>query len=101
MQQLIAGNWKMNLVRGQAATLARAVAAGSAGAECDLAIFPPFTALDAARDALGASAVTLGAQDCHEAANGPFTGDISAAMLVDAGCRAVILGHSERRQYHG
>jgi len=101
MQQLIAGNWKMNLLRGQAATLARDVAAGSAGAECDLAIFPPFTALEAAREALGGSAVTLGAQDCHEAANGAFTGDISAAMLMDAGCRAVILGHSERRHYHG
>jgi triosephosphate isomerase len=101
MQQLIAGNWKMHLLRGEAAALARDVAAGSAAVTCEMAIFPPFTALEAARDAVGAGPVTLGGQDCHEAASGAFTGDISASMLADAGCRAVILGHSERRHFHG
>jgi triosephosphate isomerase len=100
MQQLIAGNWKMNLLRGQAAALARDVAAGGGAMACELAIFPPFTALESVRDAVAGSRVTLGAQDCHAAAEGAFTGDISPAMLVDAGCHAVILGHSERRRYH-
>jgi triosephosphate isomerase len=101
MQQLIAGNWKMNLLRVPAAALARAVAAGAGALACDLAVFPPFTALQAAAEALRGSRVLLGAQDCHAAPNGAFTGDVAAPMLADAGCGAVIVGHSERRQFHG
>ncbi len=101
MQQLIAGNWKMNLLRGPAAALARDVAAGAAGLHCGLAVFPTFTALAAVQAVLRGGPVMLGAQDCHVAVSGAFTGDVAAVMLADAGCGAVIVGHSERRQCHG
>jgi len=101
MQPLIAGNWKMNLLTGPAAALARDIAAGADGLACELAIFPPFTALAAVRAALHGTGILLGAQDCHAASHGAFTGDIAAPMLADAGCGAVILGHSERREFHG
>jgi triosephosphate isomerase len=100
MQQLIAGNWKMHMTRGPAAALARAVADGAASVSCNLAVFPPFTALAAVAAALHATRVLFGAQDCHAATSGAFTGDIAAPMLADAGCGAVILGHSERRHFH-
>jgi triosephosphate isomerase len=101
MRQLIAGNWKMNLLREPAAALAEAVAAGARGLDCDVLVCPPFTALSAVGAVLASSGVALGAQDCHQAACGAFTGDVSAPMLADLGCSAVILGHSERRQFHG
>ena len=98
---LIAGNWKMHGLRADAVALARAVAAEAAAAQeaCEVAVFPPFTALDAVAGALAGSPVALGGQDCHEAEAGAYTSCISAAMLADLGCRYVILGHSERR--HG
>ncbi len=100
-RQLIAGNWKMNLLQAEAATLGRRVAEAAAGCRAALAVFPPFTALAAVREALGGGGVVLGAQDCHAAVSGAHTGDIAAAMLADAGCTMVILGHSERRNDHG
>ena len=97
---LIAGNWKMNGLRAEAVALAEAAAAAAAASDtCDVAVFPPFTALDAVAGALAGSSVALGGQDCHEAEAGAYTSCISAAMLADLGCRYVILGHSERR--HG
>jgi triosephosphate isomerase (TIM) len=101
MRQLIAGNWKMNRLQVPAAALARAIAADSLAMGCDLLICPPFTALGAVHAVIRGSRVALGAQDCHEEACGAFTGDVAAAMLADVGCSAVIVGHSERRQYHG
>jgi triosephosphate isomerase len=101
MRQLIAGNWKMNRLQGPAAALARAIAADSPVVGCDVLICPPFTALAAVAAMVRGTRVALGAQDCHAAECGPFTGDVSAAMLADIGCSAVIVGHSERRQYHG
>jgi triosephosphate isomerase len=98
--QLIAGNWKMHRVRAEAVALARAVCSGSAGLGCEIMVCPPFTALEAVAGVVRGSAVRLGAQDCHAAAAGAFTGDVSAPMLADLGCQAVILGHSERRQGH-
>jgi triosephosphate isomerase len=100
MRQLIAGNWKMHLQGGSGAALARGVAAGAAGVGCDLLVCPPFTALAAVAEALSGTSVAWGGQDCHEAVSGAFTGDIAAPMLADLGCRAVIVGHSERRQFH-
>ena len=97
--QLIAGNWKMNMLAAEARALAREIAAHAAGVEVMLC--PPFTALAAVAAALAGNAVMLGAQDCHAEEAGAYTGDVSAAMLADAGCRGVILGHSERRQGHG
>jgi triosephosphate isomerase len=108
-RKLIAGNWKMNGGKADGLELAReiahrAVAASrdaAPGLACELLICPPATLLFTLAEALGGSPVLLGAQDCHMKAKGAHTGDISAAMLKDAGCRFVILGHSERRADHG
>jgi triosephosphate isomerase len=98
---LFVANWKMNMKRAQASAyasdLGERIGAGIAGAEIVLA--PPFTALDAARDARGRW--SLAGQNVSEHAAGAFTGEISAAMLTDAGCRYVIVGHSERRALFG
>jgi triosephosphate isomerase len=101
-RRLIAGNWKMNLLRAEAAALARGVVdqlGGGRALGADVVLCPPFTALAAVGEVLAGTAIALGGQDCHEKAAGAFTGSISAAMLKDAGCRYVIVGHSERR--HG
>ena len=94
---LIAGNWKMNGLAASAAELA-AIAAGVASlGTVDLLVCPPAT-LVMRFAALGT--VAIGGQDCHAEPSGAFTGDIAAEMLADAGARAVILGHSERRALH-
>ena len=105
--KLVAGNWKMNGLRADGLALAselaeRARAArGAAALSCELLICPPATLLSAVGGAIAGSGIALGGQDCHAAAKGAFTGDISAEMLADCGCTHVILGHSERRRYHG
>jgi triosephosphate isomerase len=74
----------------------------SAGSKhCDIVVAPPFTAITAAVEAAEGTAIGIAAQDLYWEPEGAFTGEISARMLVDAGCRAVIVGHSERRQYFG
>jgi triosephosphate isomerase len=103
-RKLIAGNWKMNGLLESGRALARDLAArvGSGnGSGCDYLVCPPAHLLLPVGEAIAGSAVALGAQDCHTAEKGAHTGDISAAMLADAGCRHVILGHSERRSDHG
>jgi triosephosphate isomerase (TIM) len=98
----IAGNWKMNLNRQQAVELAKGVAAGAQKfPQVELAVCPPSVYLEAVGQALANSAVGLGGQNMYHEASGAFTGEISAAMLVDVGCRYVILGHSERRHLLG
>jgi triosephosphate isomerase (TIM) len=101
MPQLIAGNWKMHKLRGEAVALAQALRAGAGGLQAELLVCPPFTALSAVAEALAGSAIAVGGQDCHPASHGAHTGDISAPMLRDAGASYVVLGHSERRQNHG
>jgi triosephosphate isomerase len=101
MPQLIAGNWKMHMLRTQARELASGVRDGAQGLACELLVCPPFTAIDAVAGVLAGSNVTVGAQDCHPQPQGAHTGEVSAAMLRDAGATWVILGHSERRQNHG
>jgi triosephosphate isomerase len=101
MRQLIAGNWKMNLLGAPAAALARDVMDGADGLACDLLLCPPFTALAAVGAILQGGPVALGGQDCHAAECGAYTGDVAAPMLADLGCSAVIVGHSERRQAYG
>jgi len=96
VRPLIAGNWKMHGLAAEAQALARAVAAGAAGLKAEVLICPPATLIAPLTQAC-AGVVALGGQDCHEAAKGAHTGDISAAMLKDAGASYVILGHSERR----
>ena len=72
------------------------------GAEhCDIVVAPPYTAIGAAVEAARGSKVAIGAQDVFWEKEGAFTGEISANMLVEAGCRYVIIGHSERRQFFG
>lgn len=97
-RKFIAGNWKMNLNRAGAIALAEQVASASDSfGHLDLVLCPPSIYLDAVRTALTNSRVGLGAQNMYHEASGAFTGEISAAMLLDCGCRYVILGHSERR----
>jgi triosephosphate isomerase len=101
---LIAGNWKMNGRRAEGGALASELARRSRRAgetRFDLVICPPATLLLPVAAAIADSAVMLGAQDCHAAPQGAHTGDIGAPMLADAGCRFVIVGHSERRTDHG
>jgi triosephosphate isomerase (TIM) len=103
--KLVAGNWKMNGLRADGASLARALVerAASAGdkTDCELLVCPPATLIETVGGVLAASGIALGGQDCHPAPKGAYTGDISAEMLADLGCQYVILGHSERRQGHG
>jgi triosephosphate isomerase len=99
---IIAGNWKMNLNRASAVALAKEVAERtSAIASAEVAVCPPSVYLDAVGKVLEGSSVGLGAQDMYHQPNGAFTGEISASMLLDLGCRYVILGHSERRHLMG
>lgn len=103
-RKLIAGNWKMHCLRADGVALARAVAerlAGAASAPFDLLVCPPATLIWPVAEALRDSGVAVGGQDCHAKDKGAHTGDTSPAMLADAGCRYVIVGHSERRQDHG
>lgn len=106
MKKLIAGNWKMNGGRAANEALLQAMVAGlPAQRRCDVAVCVPapylaqFQALALALP--GLSAIDLGAQDVSAQMSGAFTGEVSAAMLKEFGCRYVIVGHSERRRYHG
>jgi triosephosphate isomerase len=96
---LVAGNWKMNGLKaslGEIAAMRRAVEAGGAGTAAVI-VCPPATLIASAAAMLEGAPLSLGAQDCHPRASGAFTGEISAAMLKDAGASYVIVGHSERR----
>ncbi|MEX0286993.1 MAG: triose-phosphate isomerase [Paracoccaceae bacterium] len=98
-RKLAAGNWKMN---GTSAALGELqVLAGNAPIDTvDILICPPAPLLMKAGEVLSPAGITTGGQDCHAAESGAHTGDISAAMLADAGASAVIVGHSERRADH-
>ncbi|GGW21617.1 triosephosphate isomerase [Gemmobacter lanyuensis] len=100
MQKLAAGNWKMN---GTAAALAevKALIAAHPAPGCEMLLCPPATLLGQMADLAAGTALRVGGQDCHTKTAGAHTGDISAAMLADAGASHVILGHSERRADHG
>jgi triosephosphate isomerase len=99
---LIIGNWKMHKVVAEAVEFARELAGDfKARADRDVAIAPPFTALPALSALLKDTPIALCAQDVHWEQEGAFTGEVSAPMLLDAGCRYVLVGHSERRSLFG
>ena len=100
---LIAGNWKMHNTAAETAALLSELVPRLAGALTDreAAVAPPFTALETAARVLKDTPIGLAAQNLHHEAHGAFTGEISGPMLAAAGCRYVIVGHSERRQYCG
>lgn len=103
VRPLVAGNWKMNLLRRDAIALAGGLAdrmRREAALRCDVVVCPPALLLPPVAEAIAGSGIGLGAQDCHAKPSGAHTGDISAPMLVDAGCSHVIVGHSERRADH-
>ncbi len=102
-KKFVCGNWKMHRTPSEARTLAREVraAADPLADRVEVAIAPPFPALFAVAAELSGSRVGLGAQNLHWESQGAFTGEVSAPMLVDAGCRYVLCGHSERRQFFG
>jgi len=99
----VCGNWKMHKTQGEARELVRALAPllSDLGGRVQVAVAPAFTALAAAAEALRGGAVELAAQDVHWEKQGAFTGEVSAAMLADVGCKHGIVGHSERRQLFG
>jgi triosephosphate isomerase len=98
--RIVAGNWKMNTTRESGRQLAAGIVKGLAKEDrVGVVVCPPFPYLLSVGEVLIGSPVALGAQNCHDQPKGAFTGEVSPAMLVDAGCRYVIVGHSERR--HG
>lgn len=101
-RKFVAGNWKMFTNLAVAKKLAQDVATAAASiSQVDVAVCPPFTYLDAVAQVLKGTSVSLGAQNCYHENEGAFTGEVSPTMLVDVGCKFVILGHSERRQKFG
>jgi triosephosphate isomerase len=99
---LVAGNWKMNGTQAKTTKLCKGIVEGmSALGEVDVLVCPSAILISTAADALANSDVKIGGQDLDIHADGAFTGQTSAAMLLDAGCKYVIVGHSERRQFYG
>ncbi len=99
---VIAGNWKMNKTPSEAKALVAAIAEKAAGKDkCDVVLCVPFVDIPAAVEAAKGTNVHIGAENVHFKESGAYTGEVSAAMLVECGVSHVIVGHSERRQYFG
>ncbi len=99
---LVAGNWKMNGTQAMTTELCNGIAAGMAAlGDVEVLVCPPAILISAAAMTLKNSDVAVGGQDLDVNSGGAFTGQTSAAMLLDAGCKYVIVGHSERRQFYG
>ncbi len=96
---VIAGNWKMNKTRPEAKALIEALVPLAKDAGCEVVICVPFTNLETAVELTKGTNIKVGAQNCHFAKSGAYTGEISADMLTEVGVEYVVLGHSERRQY--
>ncbi|MDD3732368.1 MAG: triose-phosphate isomerase [candidate division Zixibacteria bacterium] len=100
-QKIVAGNWKMNGTIAETENLLRELLAGKLNNQnVKVVVCPPYTSLHVASKILNGSHIALGAQNMSEHARGAYTGEISPEMLLTAGVLYVILGHSERRQYH-
>ncbi|MGZ3238728.1 MAG: triose-phosphate isomerase family protein, partial [Burkholderiaceae bacterium] len=100
-RKLVAGNWKMNGSLAANASLLAGIKSGLGTANCDVAVCAPAPYFSQCQSELAGSAVAWGGQDVSMHESGAYTGEVSAAMLLDFGCRYVIVGHSERRAYHG
>jgi triosephosphate isomerase (TIM) len=101
-RRVIAGNWKMYKTLADTRAFFSSFLPLVANAKrCDIVVAPPFTAISTAADCVKGSNVAIGGQNVHWEKEGAFTGEISTSMLVEAGCRYVIIGHSERRQFFG
>lgn len=98
---LVAGNWKMHGSRAMVQSLLNALLAAPAQPRVDLAVFPPFPFLPLTQSLLAGSGIAWGAQTLNPAAQGAHTGEVAAGMLLDFGCRFVLVGHSERRTLYG
>ena len=100
---VIAGNWKMNKTRSEAAALIKELGPLVKDADCEVAVCVPFIDLETALavTASDAANVKVGAENCHWAVSGAFTGEVAAPMLAEMGVYYVVIGHSERRQYFG
>lgn len=100
-KKLIIGNWKMNGLKSTSLALAKDIGQSLLeSTTCDVVLCPPATLLFTLVDSCTSAPVSIGAQDCHPEESGAYTGDISPKMIKDAGCDYVIVGHSERRNYH-
>ena len=102
-KKIVAGNWKMNTLPAEGVELAKGVAAGRAtvASSVNLIVCPPFTHISEVVKAVAGSNVEVGAQNCAAEEKGAYTGEVAASMIAALGCKYVILGHSERRQYYG
>ena len=99
-QALVVGNWKMHGSRASVDSLLAGLTGSIAATAAEVAVCPSYVHLAQSINVCADSSVAVGAQDCSHMASGAYTGEVAADMLVDLGCRWVILGHSERRQYH-
>ncbi|MEM8560597.1 MAG: triose-phosphate isomerase [Pseudomonadota bacterium] len=99
-QTLVVGNWKMHGTRDSVSSLLQAVLAELPANGVEAAVCPSYVHIEQAVEFCAGSSLAVGAQDCSHVAAGAYTGEVSAQMLSDSGCQWVILGHSERRQYH-
>ena len=100
-RSLVVGNWKMNGTRSSAESLAQGIVAGLGADVADIAICVPYVFLNEIGQVVNKSRLALGAQNVADKASGAYTGEISAAMLKEYGCKYAIVGHSERRTYYG
>jgi triosephosphate isomerase len=98
---LVVGNWKMNGSRASVDALLGDLVGALPATGPEIAVCPTFVHLDRALQLCGSAPISVGAQDCSHTDSGAYTGEVAPDMLADLGCRWVILGHSERRQYHG
>ncbi len=99
-RSLVVGNWKMNGSKAFVEQLVGGMVGVLSNAQVDIAVCPTYVHIPQTLTACAGSAISVGAQDCSHVSSGAYTGEVSAPMLRDLGCQWVILGHSERRQYH-
>ena len=104
-QKIITANWKLNMLRPETRSFAERFLAllgdGDFEPDCEIVLAPPFTALDSAQEAFAGTDIALAGQNVSSESSGAFTGEVSAAMLKEVGCRYCIVGHSERRALFG